>query len=61
MAALRSIPCLTTEELHALLEGDRQSLQELARYNGTAPGARAIADTRRHMELVQRELDRRAE
>lgn len=56
---IRSIPCMTTEELHLLLEGDRQSLVELRPYNGTAPGARAIADTRRHMELVQNELDRR--
>lgn len=56
---LKSIPCHTTEELHQLLEGDRQSLIELRPYNGTAPGARAIAETRDHMERVERELARR--
>lgn len=58
---LKSIPCMTTEELHQLLAGDQKSLDELAPYNGTAPGARAISEVRRHMELVQRELTRREE
>jgi hypothetical protein len=58
---LKSIPCHTDEELQQLLAGDRKSLQELAPYNGTAPGARAIASTRHHMEMVEREIARRGE
>lgn len=50
----------TDEELRQILAGCHDSLEELAPYNGTAPGAAAIAETRRQMELVQTEIDRRA-
>lgn len=56
---LRSLGAMSIEELYMLLEGDRQSLVELRPYNGTVPGATAIAETRRHMEMVQREIERR--
>ena len=49
----------TDAELEQILAGCRDSLEELAPYNGTAPGAAAIAETRRQMELVQAEIDRR--
>ena len=57
---VKSIPCHTDEELALLLEGDRRSMTELAPYNGTVPGARAISQTRDHMERVEREIARRA-
>lgn len=56
MSALRSIPCHSTEELRLLLEGDRQSLAELAPF-----GAEAQASTLRHMQMVKNELERRGE
>lgn len=56
---LRSIPCHSDKELRQLLEGDRESLKELARYNGTPQGANAINDVKRHMEMVEREIARR--
>jgi hypothetical protein len=49
----------TDEELAQILAGCHESLAELAPYNGTAPGAAAIAETRHQMELVQAEIDRR--
>lgn len=52
--------CTTdAEELRARLAGNRTSLADLAPYNGTAPGASAIANVRRDCELVCRELARR--
>lgn len=57
---LKSIPCHTDAELVALLEGDEKSLAELAPYNGSVPGARAISEVRRHKEMVEREIARRA-
>lgn len=57
---LRSIPCHTDEELQLLLAGDRASLAELAPFAATAAGQEGITSTRRHMEMVEREIARRA-
>src|SRR5690242_12886185 len=56
---LRSIAAMTDEELVLLLEGDKKSLVELRPYNGTAQGAQAIANVRKHMEKVRNEQARR--
>lgn len=56
---IKSIACFTDEELVQALLGSKQSLRELAPYNGTAPGARAIAEERKYLEHLERELERR--
>jgi hypothetical protein len=56
---IRSIPAHNDQELWLLLDGDNLSLRELAPYNGTVPGARAIAECRAHRDKVQAEIDRR--
>lgn len=50
---------MTIEELEQQRSYLAQQLRELAPYNGTVPGARAIADTRTRLEGVERELKRR--
>lgn len=57
---ITSLNLKPVQEIYRMLADERKSLKELAPYNGTAPGARAIATCREHIEVLERELARRA-
>lgn len=59
MTALYTYNLRTDEELRQLMKGCQDSLRELAPYNGTPAGARAIAETRRQMDLIQNVINER--
>jgi hypothetical protein len=60
MGATYSLNMMTEDELRIIISDCRKSLAELAPYNGSVPGARAIGEARHRMEAAQRELDGRS-
>lgn len=53
---LYSLNMMTVEELQTALSDERKSLRDLAPYNGTVPGATAIAAGRNRVEAIETEL-----
>jgi hypothetical protein len=56
MTDLRPVPLA---QLRRMLASEKEVLRGLAPYNGSAPGARAVASCRERIETIQAELNRR--
>lgn len=56
---IRTLNLMTLPELETVVSDCEKSLVDLRPYNGTAPGAKAIAETRDRMEKAQAEIEGR--
>jgi len=56
MSATYSLNLMTDEELQTRLSDIQKSMDELAPYNGTAPGAAAIAKLWNERDAVKHEI-----